>query len=1310
MTQEIIQRTLWYEGEGGRVDLHQVDLLKRSEPLVVLGEAGMGKSHLLEWLATIPEHSYCTARQLINRHDPRSLLGDGQVLVIDALDEVSAQKEGDAVDLVLRRLGELDYPRFVLSCRVADWRSATGLEAIREQYESEPLELHLKPFDDADAVAFLSASVGAKTAATVVEHFNSRGLNGMLGNPQTLELIARVVGTGNLPETRGELFESAIEVLRVEHRNTKAAQQPAREAGLDAAGSAFASLILTGNEAIVRKAAANTGDGELLLADISQLPRGAAVAAMLGTRLFKADGADRFSYWHRRVGEFLGARWLAKLADTNRKRRRLLSLFHNHGLVPASLRGLHAWLMRDPMLLPSVVNADPMGVIEYGDADNLSVEQGRALLKALEALAADNPLFRGWEPYSVRGLVQPGLVEDVRGLIMARETSFGLRLLLLQSIKEAEIARELASNLSEIVLDPEEIFAIRSAASDALISQMNGREWTSIIRSLHGYGDEMSIRLAIELIDDIGYEPFVDELIADLVIAHARKDSRTLGVLFGLERKLPDSRIEGVLESITEKANTLGKPHNREGYPELTDFSYFLVVRRLALDDCTGEKLWSWLEPFDGLVGYNRDIRKQLNEFLRNNDSLRRDVQRLVLVQQPGDQRISQRRFRLHKRSEALELTDADVVALLEAFDPANRADERWREVVLLVPHDGKLGAEVRAAAIPFAAGRSDLLRWIQTLATPPVPKWQLEDARRQRKQRAKKAMELAEHRKDFASRIESIRAGDYGVIINPAKAYLKLFSDIGDDVPAHERVAQWLGEDIAEAAHQGFEAFLRVSPMPTAREIAEAVVENQHWLAANIIVAALAERVRKRIGFDDVSDDRLMAGFFELRRSKIDDHAGIKGLEEVVETAVKSRGIWPAAMRLYHEPQLEARREHVDGLYALMRDDAHADVAAQLAAEWLERFPDLPGSPETELIERLLRSSRVEELRRTAAGRAGLNDPDRRRSWDVVGLIVDFEQTAGRLTLSPMDPNLLWRLRDLTGGRSSGGGIKLSVAQLDWVITNFRPLWPFIPRPTGVTSGDRNPWDASSYLIHLIQRLGSDFGEEAVAAIKRMREAPADHYADTIRIVAAEQARIRVEATYVPPTIEAIDAIARNLPPTTIFDLQALMVEELSLVEAKIKSDDAESWRGFYDDDGEPFPEERCRDHLLGLLRQGSEGITLEPETHVAGDKEVDITCSVGALRLPIEVKGQWHAKLWQGADRQLDGLYAQDWRAQEHGIYLVLWFGDQKSSTKRLTSPGHRRKLPQTPDELAECLRAGSNAARDGRIVVFVLDLVRS
>ena len=83
-----------------------------------------------------------------------------------------------------------------------------------------------------------------------------------------------------------------------------------------------------------------------------------------------------------------------------------------------------------------------------------------------------------------------------------------------------------------------------------------------------------------------------------------------------------------------------------------------------------------------------------------------------------------------------------------------------------------------------------------------------------------------------------------------------------------------------------------------------------------------------------------LMSAYWQAFSSyavvKTGKRSGIEAFEEAFTKVVKERGLWREAMRLYHEPQLEARREHVDGLYSLMRDDPCATLGAELAYQWL--------------------------------------------------------------------------------------------------------------------------------------------------------------------------------------------------------------------------------------------------------------------------------------------------------------------------------------------------------------------------------------
>lgn len=229
----------------------------------------------------------------------------------------------------------------------------------------------------------------------------------------------------------------------------------------------------------------------------------------------------------------------------------------------------------------------------------------------------------------------------------------------------------------------------------------------------------------------------------------------------------------------------------------------------------------------------------------------------------------------------------------------------------------------------------------------------------------------------------------------------------------------------------------------------------------------------------------------------------------------------------------------------------------------------------------------------------------------------------------------------------------------------------------------------------------------EAITALQALRDAPKDGYTETLQSLCAQQLRKLCEQNYVPASLDALQSIASDAAPNVIEDLQAWVLEELRVVQTKIRASDVDSWRGFYDDKGTPYGEERCRNHLLELLRQGAREVRYDPEAHVAADKEVDITCSVGALRLPIEIKGQWHREVWTAADTQLARLYTTDWQAHGHGIYLVLWFGEQKEDSKALKTLGKDQPVPATADEMQKMLTGRCAAAQSGKVAIVVMDM---
>lgn len=1308
---------------------HEV-LLEMAGNVVLLGEAGGGKTRLTEELGRFEGFERCTARQLLNGV-PQRILGNATVLVIDALDEVAVKAEGDAVDHVLRSLREVNFPRFILSCRSAEWRAATMREAIREQYGDAPTEVILAPLTDEDAHKFLAGYLDDHIrAAQIVQHFRQRGLSEWLGNPQTLAMLGDVAD-GDLPDTATALFSQFVDRAWFEHSKARP-DAPLRKLGeeavLDSLGAAFVALILTGSEALSDEPRHEVLAGDIALTELAQLPGAQNLEAALKNRLCKGP-AERRTFQHKRIGEYLGARWLAKWADTPTKRSRLIGMLRIDGIVPANLRGIHAWLAMDPHLAPSVIRSDPTGVIEYGDADSLTEPQGRILLEALEDLSQRNPLFSTGRSPRARSLVKGALREDSWRILTEQDDAgtwrfpFALRIVIAEQLSDPEVVEERRSELLAMLMDQKQSFAIRAAAGEALAVYGNLPDWPSILESLRSQATEDSCRLSIRLLEDVGLDRFSDRQIVELVLAYAGiticafprqpDERRTVGVLFFLRYQLPHARLDAILD---EFANYL-EPYVEDHSIDVDDFELRslvgeLVVRRLAITAShplrSPVDLWRWLRPFRGIRGLVSSKKDEIAEWLRGHDEQRRAIQRYVLIDMECDKDVRARQWQLLEPLPGAALESADVAALLDGLEVSDR---RWRDLLTIIYHDKDRGAEARSAAKRFVANRPDMLRWIDSLTTPKVPSWQAREHERMRKRMARDAVRNAEHRAAYLADRDKLLTGEIGA--QPAQAYLGHFSDLPKDAPPQDRIAQWLGEDLQADAFQGFEAYLtRDPPALSAEQIAESWAEERYFPIAWVLVAALMERLRNRKGFGGLTDERLIAAMLQIEHGLARSEEA-KELGDALEAELLRRGSFEAYARLLIEPHLRTGRAHITGLYGLMRGEDHLALASKLAAEWLQRYSIMASDVEEELIDRLIRANETQVLCDLAMTRCAdaSRDERSRRNWQAVALWTDFDGVKSSFEeVVHADPALLWAVRDrLSGGRHGDGAAVLIPARLAaWLVEHFRAAWKFSEYPGGVRSGERNAWDATQYLSRLIGQLGDDPSDEAVALVARLRDAPQDGYTAYLRRVATEQEAKRAELAYTPPTVADLANALGGSAPATMDALKSEVLAALERVQARIRSDATDCWRGFYQDDGKtPRAEEDCSDHLVNLLRIEAPEILFEPEVHVGSDREVDIGCSVKGMRIPIEAKGQWNRDLWTAADWQLGGQQAVDHLAQGHGIYLVYWFGPQAKGKKVQNPPID--SIPKSPDELRCRISKALAVPERKNLAVAVLDISR-
>ena len=132
-----IERTLAYDDpQLGPSVIGQDKIGSFHGPVVILGDPGLGKTVLTQWLGELPGAKYVRAGKLKRTAKPESLTSKGQRIVVDGLDEIASVTPGGAVEAVLEKLSTMGYPLFVLGIisNSAEWRRM-GTNGVVGQFE-----------------------------------------------------------------------------------------------------------------------------------------------------------------------------------------------------------------------------------------------------------------------------------------------------------------------------------------------------------------------------------------------------------------------------------------------------------------------------------------------------------------------------------------------------------------------------------------------------------------------------------------------------------------------------------------------------------------------------------------------------------------------------------------------------------------------------------------------------------------------------------------------------------------------------------------------------------------------------------------------------------------------------------------------------------------------------------------------------------------------------------------------------------------------------------------------------------------------
>ena len=1306
--------------------------------IVLLGDPGSGKTHLLTEFAQLQGGAFHLARSFLNKS--AEILGAQNTFFIDALDERrSVRGDSNATDELVKKLFQVNPKQVRLSCRAADWLGETDLVAFKDYFDVTGgyVVLSLQPLSRTEQNAVLTAS-GIEDTESFLAGADAAGqwLNALLGNPQNLKMLADVVRKHGWPSTRSELFQQAVDIL-VSEKNKAVSQKASNRYSanelLDTAGELCAVRLISDIQAI-----------SLCESDAAEdIPSYRTVShencsklmAALGRRVFAMSAMpETVDYAHRVIAEYLAASWLSTKIRAGLPIGRVRALIGVEGRPATELRGLHAWMaVQLPEHAELLINADPFGVLTYADARALTPTNRKQLLTALARLADIDPWFRDghWASSSLAGLAGAGMIEEFRSILSSETPNFSLRMLILDSLSVGQPVRELSAELLLLVLNTEASYAERSSSVDALL-HMGDCCALLLAKSYDKLGVAAEdIRIKSKLFKCLGGKQ-LDSIVLPQLFREvfSSKAKVSFDSFYRISDGVPDNEVGGTLDQLVVcLKDVTGNSIREDAYSVEGEFGR-LLFRGLSIEKTLeGGRLLSWLKcrrQVANLLGGS--TAQEVHEQLAAHSETAIRGMRAAIRALSIDESIWSNIHHL----QGIGLIGWGDPSFLQCVVDAMEAEVSIDRKVYLyhlalnvtIFQIGPVARSTFEYLVEFGEGAPLLEEVRQSCCLLEIPDWRLKDAERSRERERKVADGRARNRSEFASQAISIRNGMHlswlGWI---AQVYFAIFNDVNREATPFERLATELGASNAEVAIEGMLALVRREEITPMSEILRMHSENKHYVWWYTVIAGLDLHVEQGGQISDLSDEYLKAALAIDAFCTTSVYSGNISSQYVhpwkTLTVEKRPELALDAYRQLARYDLARSAQSAYGLYDLLHQDQFQPFRAETATALLTEFPSAPDDS----LRRLIRVAMSEcdvalfvPLVRDVIAR-GLDRDDALSLWLAAGYVAspdDFVSYCNALDDTGLI-TLIWALRDLSGySRRANNHVRvLSSEQLEqilrWVISRF----PRTSHPEGGWSGDTNTWDAADFVLRLVALLSSHPSTDAALSLQRLATDPsAKTYLNDIKHAMAQQRIRMIDAQYRQPTVQQVVKTLSNSSPASAADLHALLIDHLESLKPHIASANVDVYKRFWSEDRygkvtNPKNEESCRDYLIELLRNKTveQKVVLEPEGHMAADKRADIVALLPGIKLVLELKRDYHAKVWDATQEQLERFYTRDPEAKGYGIYVVLWFGLRRTSAVPL--PPHSYTRPDSASEMQNLLQALIPAEKRHKIGVVVLDV---
>ena len=1333
------------EQVGASTDSFPIQRFRNLPAYVLLGGPGAGKTTIFEREAEETHGTYVAARDFLDFDDRPEWHGAN--LFIDGLDEVRAgtSDKREPLGRVRGKLHSLGCRSFRLTCREADWLGASDRDRLNSVLGDGKLTiLRLNPLSEEDAFEILRESHCVEDPDEFIRTAKDRGLVDLLGNPLSLELLNRAVGsTAAWPNSRKETLELAVSALireaNPEHL-TACDRMPGTEELLEVAGRLCAFLLLSGADGF----ALPGGGGNARFVGLERIPGPGrdVLRRALGTRLFAAVAANHICPVHRQVSEFLAGRYLAKLIDRGLPTSRILALIAGFdGRTVSELRGLSAWLAShsDSSRL-EVIERDPLGTVLYGDVLEFSTLEKEQLLNCLEVEAAQAlaSFPSTGIKASLSALATPDMEKHYRHCLAGCSSdgaSQRFLTILLWSLEQTSLASSVRSQVVEVVRDERTGMEARSAAVDVL-AKVRGRgdiTEADLVAMLEEIGGRAPLASYDEVVGSLLTELYPTFLTAGDALRYLRSPQLPgymgrycrFWVRHFVEQSTPRQLME-FLEHISENKTALkpvfGPIQGQGNILRKVPLSALLrLLNTSAREDLSPDRLAKWIRDIEDNQFLFRSQAKEVGDWLKRNQPVAE-----MLVEGLATQDAEAGHMGVVSVSHAGRILNLDILDSPGRWCLDRSVESEAEDLALLyfrtamryLRESGSDEELTRSDVVRCIAGNRVLEEEFQKWTDmPPVPKLAQGAESIESEDEENQLSELRAELKGHSDALRRNRASQV-LLRNLARAAFGDFLEAWGQDPRN-RLTNLVGKDdeLLESVLLGLSGALRRSDAPTAKEIIDLVAKGRSHLLALPILAGL------EVSDPSLEHDRPVLDKEETRTALtafFSDYPPQSGsstpswfkstLEDRPELAAECL-VEAAAARL---------RSGRDILLALASLDDHVKVASLARLPLLQAFPVRCRNRQLESLGILLRGALLDcepqavlELARSKLACRSLN-PGQRVYWLAAGMATrSAEHLAELFAFVAGDERRMEHLADflVTRRHPSVRIEEIGVQALFLLIAEFGAcVKPRISIPGKVYWISRE-MEKADFVEKLIEQLSAVSSPEAFQALLKLRNcADIGHWHERIERAASAQRTALREAEFKPPGIEQLAGTLDNREPANAADLHALTVDHLTAIARRIRGGNTSDWRQYwnvdeYDRPMQPKPENACRNALLSDLKMklGPLSVDAEPEGRHADDRRSDIRVSHPGFSVPIEVKRSCHRKLWSSLRNQLIEEQASSPDSDGYGIYLVFWFGDTPPCRP---TPGHGSR-PGSAYDLERGLKDTLAPEERFRISICVLDV---